>query len=728
MAILFDGKNKVFYLNTPNSTYAMGVFGDALISHMYWGKPIRNFPKADVLAPHSEEPCSAMDAWLPESISSELVQLEYGVEGGTDRRYPALEITLNGRSAIPQLKYIKHDIFKGKKSLEGLPATYVENDDEADTLEITLVDSLSGVEVVLSYTIFADRDVITRNVRIKNNNENPVQIKKALSACLDIEDSEFDILHLPGAVRRECNVERIPLTRGNMLFSSSRGVSSHMQNPFLALLRKNTSEHAGECFGFSLIYSGEFELGVEYNHVNNTRAYIGINPRHFDWKLNCGETFQTPEAVLVYSDKGIGGMSRIYHDLYRSRLCRGKYRDIERPILINNWEATYFDFNEEKILNIANKAKEIGVELMVLDDGWFGKRNDDHSSLGDWVADRNKLPDGVGALSEKVDATGMKFGLWFEPEMVSPDSDLHRAHPDWHIHIPGYEASYGRFQWILDLSREDVQDYVIDAVSKVLGPSKISYIKWDMNRYMAELGSAELPPERTGELCHRYVLGLYRIMDELTKAFPDILFEGCSGGGGRFDPGILYYMPQIWTSDSTDGVERLYIQYGVSTVYPTSTMGAHISAVPNHQVGRTTPIKLRAEVALMGQFGFELDLSKLSQEDLNEAKEQVEKYKEIRSIIHYGEMYRLVSPFNCDDAAFNFVSKDGQKVVVCLYCLRGKPNAVRKWIKLEGLDENADYLDVESGTVYGGDLLMRSGIPWVSSADYISKIMILEKI
>lgn len=728
MAILWDEKTQIFYLHTQKTTYAIGLYENAIPGHLYWGPRVRRLPQAEVFQPPESRAFSPQEGWLGDTVSSETLQLEYGVENGVDHRHPAAAVLCGGYSALTQLKYKSHKIYEGKPMPEGLPGTYTENAHEAETLEILLEDAQSGMEIALIYSIYPQRDVLVRSAVLRNGGEKPAQVRRALSACVDFEDEDFELLHLPGAWARERHIERSPLFAGDFLLSSARGASSHGENPFFALVRKNTDEKSGECYGFNLVYSGGFEAGAERNYNGNCRAYLGINPRNFDWRLEPGETFQTPEAVLVYSDAGIGGMSRIYHELYRERLCRGKFRDLPRPVLINNWEATYFDFTEEKILNIAKAAKDIGVELMVLDDGWFGKRNDDWSSLGDWTVDENKLPDGIAALSEKVEKTGMKFGLWFEPEMVSPDSELHRAHPDWHIHIPGQTASYGRHQWILDLSRREVQDYVIEAVSDILRTAKISYVKWDMNRNMGELGSAELPGERTGELCHRYILGLYRVLEEVTSAFPNVLFESCSGGGGRFDPGMLYYMPQTWTSDCSDGAERLYIQYGTSVVYPASSMGAHVSAVPNHQVGRTTPIKLRGEVAMMGQFGFELDLAKLSEEELMEAKAQIQRYKEIRGTVHGGKMYRLASPFEGENAAFDFVSRDGEQVVLCLYCIKGKPNAKRIRIRLEGLDSEADYRDTETGQVYGGDLLMQAGVLWKPEQDFLSKITVFEKV
>lgn len=727
MAIIFDEKEKVFYLHTKHTSYVMGLYQDVLLSHMYWGRRIRKLRAAEAFRPFRGRGFSANDAGFAQPISSDVLPMEYACEGGTDHRYPALEAKADGVSVIAKPEFRSYRISKGKPSLPGLPAVYTESEDEAESLEIRLEDAVSGLAVCLLYSVYPERDVLTRSVRIENHTGAPVDLTRVLSVSVDFDTQEFDFLHLNGAWARERHVSREPVFHGTQLISSARGASSHAHNPFFALLQKETTEAQGACYGFSFVYSGEFVGGTELDPFGICRAFMGINPQHFSWRLEDGDTFQAPEVVMVYSEHGIGGMSRIYHDLYRTRLCRGKYRDIPRPVLINNWEATYFNFNEDKILAIAKKAKEIGVELMVLDDGWFGKRNDDRSSLGDWVPDRNKLPDGITGLADKIEALGMRFGLWFEPEMISPDSELHKQHPDWHIHIPGRNASCGRHEWILDLSRPEVRDYVTEAVAAVLRTAKISYVKWDMNRNMAELGSASLPAEQLGSLCHRYILGLYEILETLTQAFPGVLFESCSGGGGRFDPGMLYYMPQVWTSDCTDGLERLLIQYGTSIVYPAVSMGAHVAAVPNHQVHRTTPLKLRGEVAMMGQFGFELDLNTLTDAELAEAKAQIARYKKVREVIHYGEMYRIQSPFEGNMAAWVFVSQDQNTAVLCSYTMLGKPNPVQVRLKLAGLDPEADYVDQDSGICYGGDELMSVGLLKEAGADMLSEIRVFQK-
>lgn len=508
----------------------------------------------------------------------------------------------------------------------------------------------------------------------------------------------------------ERNVLRRPLTMGLQAVDSKRGSSSHQHNPFMALVRKGADEDQGEVYGFSLVYSGSFLANVEVDQYRTTRVTMGLNPFDFSWLLQPGASFQTPEAVMVYSSEGLGGMSRTYHRLYRTRLARGEYRDQERPVLINNWEATYFDFNADKIESIARKGKELGIELFVLDDGWFGKRDDDNSSLGDWFVHREKLPGGLRDLAERVTGLDMRFGLWVEPEMVSEDSDLYRAHPDWCLHVPDRRRSAGRNQLILDYSRDDVCDAIIGMLSEVFTSAPITYVKWDMNRNMTEIGSALLPPERQRETAHRYMLGLYRVLETLVTAFPHILFESCSGGGGRFDPGMLHYMPQTWTSDNTDAVSRLKIQYGTSIVYPVSSIGAHVSAVPNHQVHRTTPLETRGHVAFAGNFGYELDLTAFTEEEDAVVRGQVAYYKEIRPLVQFGDFYRLLSPFEGNETAWMFVSPDRSEAFAAYYKVLAEPNAGYRSIRLKGLNPEADYRIAGLDGAVGGDELMRAGL------------------
>lgn len=728
MAIYFDEKNKVFNLQTKNTSYIFAVIQDKYLFHMHYGKKVSSVCNVEEYARQFNMNYATEDSTSNGVIGDYLPQ-EFSTFGSADYRKPTFHAQYENGGTVSKFSYKGYKIYGGKPALSGLPATYAESDSEATTLEIYLKDEYSGLEATLLYTVFEEIDAIARSIQYKNSGKAPVHLKSVLSMSVDFVDKDFDFVHLPGSWARERMIEKIPLGHAKIEMGSNRGTTSHIRNNFYALSRKNATEDAGDVYGFSLVYSGNFEAGVDVCGQSTARAYIGISSFDFDWTLNEGDTFQTPEAVMVYSDEGFGKMSRIYHKLYRTRLCRGKYRDEERPVLINNWEATYFDFNEEKILKIAEKAKSAGIDLMVLDDGWFGKRNSDNCSLGDWVEDKNKLPDGMGGLAKKVNDMGMKFGLWFEPEMISEDSDLYRAHPDWHIHVSGRPCSLGRRQMVLDLSRKDVCDYIISAVSAMLKKANISYVKWDMNRYISEFGSSKLPADRQGEFAHRYVLGLYHVLEELTKAFPDVLIEGCSGGGGRFDPGMLYYSPQIWTSDDTDAIERMYIQHGTSLVYPSMSMGAHVSAVPNHQVKRVTPISLRGNVAMAGQFGYELDLNKLPEEEFEEVKHQVAFYKSIRETVHQGDMYRIRSPFDYDAQAtsWEFISGDKKQAVLFYYTMHGKANPTIDFVKLKGLDDTAVYVDAESGKEYTGDFLKNIGIPFKNSHDYESKVIVFNK-
>lgn len=711
MGILFDSNRKIFHLQARNTSYVMEIARDGYLLHLYWGRKVKEYRHSNFLQlmdrgfsgnpyQHKEDRTFSLDT-LP---------LEYPQYGNSDFRKPSYQIQLENGSTITDLRYQSHLIYKGKKPLEGLPATFVEKEEEAETLEITMVDELIGLQVVLSYSVFEHFNVITRSVKIINDGEQSLKLLNVQSLCVDFREADFDFLHLHGAHVRERHIERQPLRHGIQSIESSRGSSSHQHNPFIALLRKEATEDKGEVYGFNFVYSGNFLAQAEVDQFSCTRVTMGINPFDFSWKLEPGEAFQAPEAVMVYSSEGLGSMSRTFHDLYQTHLIRGEYRDKERPILVNNWEATYFDFTAERILEIAEAGKELGIELFVLDDGWFGKRDNDKTSLGDWFVNNRKLPNGLNKLASDVEAKGMKFGLWFEPEMVSVDSDLYREHPDWCLHVPGRQSSESRNQLVLDLSREDVCKEITKRVSDILGNMPISYVKWDMNRNMTEIGSALLPPDRQRETAHRYMLGLYKILEEITASFPHVLFESCSGGGGRFDPGMLHFMPQTWTSDNTDAVSRLKIQYGTSLVYPVSSIGAHVSAVPNHQVQRTTSISMRGDVAMSGNLGYELDLTRLSEEDKIAVKNQVSYYKEIRSLIQFGEFYRLKSPFEGNETAWLFTNKEKTEVIVYYFKVLAEPAASASVLKLRGIDVNKEYQVNGTDTVYGGDELAFAGL------------------
>ncbi|GJM80228.1 alpha-galactosidase [Paenibacillus sp. HMSSN-139] len=727
MPIFFDEAKGLFHLQSRNISYLIQLV-HGYPAHAYFGAKLRHDSNLEGLLTFQERASFSPNP-LPEdkSISLDSLPQEYPQYGTSDFRSPAYQVRLANGTRATELTYRTHRIVPGKPALEGLPALYVEQTSEAETLELELEDRVSGLSVVLSYTVFADFDAIARSARLGNGGSEPIQLERALSASVDFPDASYDALYLSGAWARERHVQRRRLAPGVTGISSRRGSSSHQQNPFLALLRPDATEQRGEVYGFSLVYSGNFTAEAEVEQFGTTRVSIGINPFDFTWKLEPGENFQTPEAVLVYSAEGLGGMSRTYHRLYRTRLCRGQFRDQERPILVNNWEATYFDFNADKIEAIAQEGSKLGIELFVLDDGWFGRRDRDNSSLGDWFEDRRKLPEGLADLARRVKDTGLQFGLWFEPEMVSPDSDLYRAHPDWCLHVPERRRTEARDQLVLDMSRSDVRQYLYDRLSDIFSTVPITYVKWDMNRNMTEIGSAASPAERQGEVAHRYMLGLYELLERLTSEFPHILFESCSGGGGRFDPGMLYYMPQTWTSDDTDAAERLKIQYGTSLVYPVSTMGAHVSAVPNHQVERTTPLTFRGDVAMSGNFGYELDLTRFTDDEKDTAKRQIALYKEIRGLVQQGDLYRLQSPFEGNETAWMFVSPDQNEALLFYFRVLAEPNGPLRSVKLQGLDPAKDYEVAGSGEVYGGDRLMSAGLSMASvRGDFSSKMVRLK--
>ena len=727
MGIRFNEQNKLFNIESKNTSYILNVLETGHIAHLYWGRKI-NSNKIDYLI--KKRQCGSFLADLDniDDFHLEAVPQEYPSYGNPDLRSPAVQIKLSNGTTVTDFRYYSHKIFKGKNKLQGLPATYVENDIEAETLEITLNDSLANLKLILSYTVFEEYDAITRNVKVINDSNEEIDILRVLSANVDFNHSEFDFIQLSGAWARERHIVRTPLRSGGQCVESRRGASSHAQNPFMALVSHEANEDVGDVYGFNLIYSGNFLANVEVDMHNNSRAQIGINPFDFTWNLESKQEFQTPEVVMVYSPNGLTGMSHIYHDLYRERLARGSYRDKERPILINNWEATYFDFDNEKIKEIAKEASDLGIELFVLDDGWFGERNSDDSSLGDWFVNENKIKCGLNSLVKDINDLGMKFGLWFEPEMISPNSNLYREHPDWCIHIENRTRSLARKQLVLDLSRDEVCDAVIKMITDVLKSAPISYVKWDMNRNITELGSPAWAPKKQKELAHRYMLGLYKILENITSNFPDILFESCSGGGGRFDGGMLYYMPQTWTSDDTDAIERLKIQEGTSLVYPSISMGSHVSAVPNHQVNRITPLSTRGIVAMAGSFGYELDVTKMTDIEKEEVKKQIELYKSIRKVVQFGDLYRLKSPFKSNEVSWMTLSKDKEFAIVSYVKQYSEVNKIPGRLKLKALDENSLYEIIETKEVFGGDELMYIGLEIGELiGDYVSKMWTLKK-
>lgn len=710
MAIKVNESTREFHLFNDNVSYIFRVLERSnQLEHLYYGKKITHRDSFQHLIEREIRPsCNMFER--DHTSSLEHIRQEYPSYGTTDFRYPAHMIKDGKGRHVTNYQYQGYQIIKGKPSLLQLPSTYVEDEDEADTLEITLWDNVLKSNLILNYTIYRNRNVITRNTRFTNEGEKAFFIDNAMSTCVDLPDDQYEMVHLFGAWAREGHIEVQKLSKGIQSIYSTRGASSHVHNPFLALKKVDTTEHAGDVYGFSLVYSGNFLGQVEVDSYGVSRVLMGINPFQFSWKLNPHETFQTPECVMVYSEEGLNGMSQTYHELYRSRLARGYWRDKVRPILINNWEATYFDFNEEKVLNIANTAKDLGIELFVLDDGWFGERHDDSSSLGDWFENKDKLPNGMEGLSEKVNALGLKFGLWFEPEMVSKGTKLYDEHPDWIISSPNRPMSHGRNQFVLDFSRKEVIDYIYKLMDNIIEKSNISYIKWDMNRYITEAYSIALEVDQQGEVFHRYILGVYELYERLIKKYPEILFESCAGGGARFDPGMLYYAPQTWTSDDTDAVERLKIQYGTSMVYPLSAIGSHVSAVPNHQVGRHTPIETRANVAYFGTFGYELDVTKLSDDEKAKVKQQISFFKEKRELIQNGKFYRMQNPFKSNETSWMVVSDNKSEALVGYYKVLATPNQAYSRVKLVGLDPDKLYSINGSDDTHYGDELMNFGI------------------
>jgi alpha-galactosidase len=651
------------------------------------------------------------------------IRLELPTPDTGDYRQPALAATFADGSGAMHLRYVGHRVVAGKPGLPGLPATYVEDPAEADTLEVDLADERTRLMATVRLTVFRDHPALARSVTVRNDGAEPLTLGTVMSASLDLPDARWERISLHGSWARERHVARAPLTVGRYVTESLRGTSSLHSSPFLALVRPSTTEDAGEAVGASLVWSGDFLADVEVDQYATARLRLGVHPASFAWPLAAGAAFTSPEAVLVHSTDGLGGMSEAFHRLYRTRLARGEWRDRPRPVLINTWEGTKFDFDEERLVAIATVAAELGVELFVVDDGWFGRRDSDDRSLGDWVVDTRKLPSGLAALAARITALGMRFGLWIEPEMVNADSDLYRAHPEWAIGVPGLPHTESRQQLVLDVGRQDVLDHLTEALSAILAAAPIDYVKWDMNRTMTETYARDLPPDRQGEMRFRYVQGVYELYRRLTERFPHILFESCASGGGRFDAGMLAFAPQAWTSDDTDAIERLRIQWGTSLVFPPVTMGAHVSAVPNHQTGRLTPLDTRAAVAFFGAFGYELDATTLTASERAQVAEQVAWFRAHRETIQLGRFLRLLSPFEGDgnDAAWMCVSDDARHAVVGWYRTLSRPVPGPRAVPLRGLDPAARYQVrvwpaaadtlVEVNTlVRGGDELMSVGL------------------
>lgn len=711
MSVFYNEETKSFKLRAKNTDYMMKIVDDGYLAHIYYGKKL---PDEDLeyLLRFDESPFTPATNNRDKSSFMDTLPFEYPCFGIGDYRDPAFKIfDENGMSAC-DLRYKNYKIYPGKPKLKDLPATFETDQSPCDTLEITLEDKFAGLEVTLLYSAFEELDAITRSAVVKNVGEKSCTLTRVLSACVDFDEDSYDMITLNGSWARERHIERCRLHMGKQMIDSVRGESSHQNNPFTALCEHNADEDNGEVFGFNFVYSGNFVSEAEVTQHKKTRFLMGINPLDFGWYLEPNEEFVAPEVVMVHSSNGIGEMSRTFHDLYRNNLIRGEYKDKRRPILINNWEATYFDFDTEKLISIAQEASKLGIEMLVMDDGWFGHRDADNSSLGDWFVYDKKIKGGLKYLVDEVNKLGMKFGIWFEPEMISPDSELYKAHPDWAIQVKGRDLTLCREQYVLDYSRKEVRDYVFGMMKDILDNANIEYIKWDMNRQLTEVGSNALPKERQRELWHRYVLGVYDLMNRLTTEYPHLLLENCSGGGARFDAGMLYYSPQIWCSDDTDAIERLKIQHGTSMCYPCSAMGAHVSDCPNHTVGRNTPFKTRGHVAMVGTFGYELDVTKIPQEDRNMIPAQIEEFNKFNTLVRTGDHYRIGNTF--EDVtwdAWMFVSKDKKEALFEFVQILARPNERSRRIKLKGLDPNAYYYE-ESDPEFklSGAALMNAGI------------------
>lgn len=704
-------ENGYFYLEGKSVSYIFRIGDGGYLTHCYFGKKIKAYPTKIV-----PERFYCWHTWGEDGVKLDEIPQECPTYGHTDLRRPML--SFGGKISV--LKYKSHEIYSGKTPLANLPSSY-DSSNDAQSVKITLFDSLQNIEVNLFYTVFESMDTIARHVEIINKSQDCLKIDSCYSMSIDFEHSDFHETHFAGRWGFEREKVTNPVVRGTLDINNARGGSGHFLNPYLMLHSPDATEESGDVFSFMLVYSGNHSTVIDTDQRLRTRVMQGINPFGFEWNLKSGETFTSPESLITFSHEGFGGASAAIHRFINSNIIRGFWKNKPRPILINNWEATYMNFNEEKILSIASLAKDLGIELFVLDDGWFGKRNWDNCSLGDWVVNYDKLPSGIDGLSKKVNALGIKFGLWFEPEMVSPDSDLYRAHPDWAIHADSLVPGLSRNQLVLDLSKKEVCDYIIESVVSILKSADISYVKWDYNRYITDM-------PRLG-YNHEYTLGMYYVTKSITEAVPEVLFEGCSGGGGRFDAGILCYMPQIWTSDNTDPIERVFIQYGTSFAYPPSSMGSHVTASPNHYTARRTSVKTRGDIALSGNFGYELDITTLPKEDLEEIKKQVEECKKIRHIVSFGDFYRLSSPFSSNIAAWASVTDDKTECYFCATRILFKSNVYFPIVKLRGLEEGALYKDEYTGTIHSADELMYRGL-FVDfpHGDFVTYTMHLKKL
>lgn len=703
MSIQVNASNRLFHLQTKHTSYVFHVIEDGSLGQLYYGPKIPFKDDYANLNTREEHDCTNEDV----EFQAELLKQEYAGLGKGDYRYPAFQITYPNGSRTSEFQYRDYELKDGKARLTGLPSTFADDSNDSQTLTVKLADG--DLELQLHYTVFADEDVIVRSTTFINHGKT-VFLNRALSAQLDLPDANYDFIQFAGSWSRERHLHRSHLRPGTQSISSLRTASSHQENPFFMLARPHTDNNQGAVFGFNFVYSGNFLDSVEVDQFDTTRVLIGINPDEFGWKLNSGDSFQTPEVIFSYTDNGFNALSQQLGAFYAQHLINPHFAHQERPILINNWEATFMDFTEDKLMPIVERAKELGIEMFVLDDGWFGHRDDDRSSLGDWFVDEKKFNHGIAGFAKRVHDLDMKFGLWFEPEMISIDSKLYQTHPEWMIKTPGRGQTPGRHQFVLDMSRQEVVDYLFGLMSHIIQDAKLDYIKWDMNRNITEMYGADLPADQQLEFSHRYILGVYDLYDRLTKAFPDVLFESCASGGGRFDLGMMYYAPQAWCSDDTDAVERIKIQDGTSYGYTPSMWGAHVSAVPNDQVGRLTSIDMRAKVAYFGAFGYELDVTELSDEEQATIKQQVAFYKQYRKLFQFGTFYRLETPDTSDNVyGWETVSPDKQTAIGMRYQILNGANPAYIRYYFKGLDPERHYTVNDGSEVFSGAELMNAG-------------------
>ncbi len=710
MGINWNETDRTISIQTKSSTYQMKIDEYGYVLHTYYGKHIDAPGDLSYLVSYMDRGFSGnpYEAGNNRGYSLDVLPQEYSCFGTGDYRINALKIRYADGSLATKLHYKEHIIHAGKYQISGLPAIYADQE-EAETLELRLEDEEAKVAVCLRYGVIEARDAITRTVTVTNHGPREIVLEKVMSTQLDFIRGSFDLMTFYGRHNMERMVSRAALHHGIQSIGSARGVSSHQYNPTMILCDQKATEDVGNCYGVALVYSGDFLGEAEYDCINQTRIQMGIGTQNFNYSLSPGECFDAPEAVMIYSDQGLSGMTSQYHKLFRQHLCRGEYHLGQRPVLINNWEGTYFDFTGEKLLTIAREAAGLGIELFVMDDGWFGSRDNDCSGLGDWEVNEKKLGCTLQELGEAVEKEGMKFGIWFEPECISQDSNLYRAHPEWALQIPGRNPNRSRFQLVLDFSREDVREYIYRHICHVLDHAPVTYVKWDFNRSICDIYSEAVPAERQKETAHRYILGLYDMLEKLHGRYPYILFEGCSGGGGRFDAGMLYYTPQIWCSDDTDPIERLKIQYGTSFFYPVNTMGAHVSASPNHQTGRFVPLSTRGVVAMSGTFGYELDVNKLPPEEKEEITRQVNTFRQLSRILQYGDYFRLAGPYDNElYTVWEQVSTDKTKAVVNIVSTKVQANGIPVAVKLKGLLPHAIYKVKDQ--YYTGEMLMNAGL------------------